>query len=242
MAVPTTAAAEDRPVLVFAAASLKNALDAIAADWTASGGARAMTSHAASSVLARQISAGAPVDLFVSADAEWMDWLAARGLIRPETRRVVIGNRLVLIAPANSTATLRIAPGFALAAALAGGVLAMADPRAVPAGKYGEAALTALGVWPDVARRIARADNARTALVFVARGEAPFGIVYASDAHAEKRVRVVDLFPAATHPPIVYPAALTRDARHPDAARFLDHLVGAAARAQFLAHGFTALD
>jgi molybdate transport system substrate-binding protein len=178
---------------------------------------------ASSSILARQIEAGARADVFISADQEWMDYLADRQLIRRDTRRDLVGNRLVLIAPANSTVTLHIAPGFPLLSALGDERLAMADPDYVPAGKYAQAALTTLGVWPVVAGRLVRAENVRVALTYVARGETPLGIVYATDARADARVKVVDTFPAGAHLAIRYPvAALTgSDARAEDFVRFL---------------------
>ncbi|MGE0723661.1 MAG: molybdate ABC transporter substrate-binding protein, partial [Alphaproteobacteria bacterium] len=195
----------------------------------------------ASSALARQIEQGAPASIFISADLDWMDHVAQRGLIRPGTRTRLLGNRIVLIAPAGSAVAARIAPGFDLAGLLSGGRLAMADTRAVPAGKYGKAALETLGVWSAVERRVAQAENVRSALLFVARGEAPLGIVYRTDAAAEARVRIVDTFPENTHPPIVYPAALTRTAVA-DAAAFFAHLRSEAARPHFEKQGFAILD
>jgi molybdate transport system substrate-binding protein len=201
---------------------------------------RAQASYAATSLLAKQIEEGAPADVFVAADEQWMDYLAERRLIAPASRVDVVGNRLVLIAPADRVPALRIAPGFALAAALgAGGRLAVADPANVPAGRYGKAALTALGVWDSVANRIAPTDNVRAALAFVARGEAPLGIVYASDVVAEPGVRVVDTFPGNTHPPIRYPAALTVRASK-DAGAVLAVIASPEARAVFVKHGFLA--
>jgi molybdate transport system substrate-binding protein len=233
------ARAQARPVVVFAAASLKDALDEIAAGWRRSGNAVAI-SYAASSALARQIGAGAPADIFISADAEWMDWAVARNLVQADTRRDLAGNRLVLVAPADSKATVEIAPGFDLAGALGSGRLAMADAGAVPAGRYARATLTALGAWSSVEARVAQAENVRAALLLVARGEAPLGIVYASDAVAERRVRTVAMFPPHTHPPIVYPAAATATAS-PAAARFMVALQTAEARAVLQRWGFTPL-
>ena len=234
------APAQARPVLVFAAASLKTALDAIAAKWHAEGGGQATVSYAASSTLAKQIENGAPADLFISADLDWMDYLQQRQLIDPKTRIDLLGNSLVLIAPKNSTAEATIAPGFPLAALLGDGHLAMADPNAVPAGRYAKIALTALGVWPSVANRIAAAENVRAALLLVARGEAPLGIVYATDVQAEPGVKIVDAFPPDGHPPIVYPMALTTTT-NAGAADFAAYLRGAAAAALFKAQGFTVL-
>ncbi len=224
-------------LLIFAAASLAGALDEADGAFTAQTGVKVKASYAASSVLAKQIEAGAPADLFFSADSEWIDYLQERGLLRPNSRRNVLGNALVLIAPADSPVQLRIASGFDLAGALGGGRLATADPDSVPAGRYAQAALTRLGVWAQVSAHLARAENVRAALEYVARGEAPLGIVYRTDALAEKRVRVVAVFPADTHPPIVYPLALTVQAR-PDAARLAEFLSGDVARAIFLRYGF----
>jgi molybdate transport system substrate-binding protein len=231
-----------QPLLVFAAASLKNALDEIAVAWWHGTGKGARISYAASSTLAKQIENGAPADLFISADSDWMDYLETRKLIKPETRSDLLGNRIVLIAPAGSAVKLTIAPGFGLAAALGDGRLAMADPAAVPAGRYGRAALEKLGVWGTVASRIAAAENVRAALLLVARGEAPLGIVYSTDAAVEPGVRIVDTFPRDSHPPIVYPIALTATSANPDAPALLVYLRGAAAHAQFQKAGFTVLD
>lgn len=225
---------------VFAAASLKNALDAAAAEWEPAG-ARPAIAYGASSTLARQIENGAPAQVFVSADLDWMDYLAARRLIRGETRTTLIGNTLVLVAASEDTRKIDIRPGFALAALLGNGRLALADPRSVPAGKYARGALEKLGVWPSVSARLAPGENVRVALMLVARGEAPLGIVYGSDAAAEPRVRVAATFAADLHPPIVYPAALTVTATHPAAGRFLAYLGSAAARRIFERHGFTPL-
>lgn len=236
------AAARDGGVLVFAAASLKEALDEVGALWRQETGRTATVSYAASSALARQIEAGAPADLFVSADADWMGYLAERSLVREGTRTDLLGNSLVLVAPAGSDADLAIAPGFPLAEALGpDGRLAMANTSAVPAGKYGKAALDSLGVWQSVEDRVAQAENVRAALALVARGEAPFGIVYGTDAAAEPAVEIVGTFPADSHPPIVYPAAVLADAGSPDAAAFLAFLTSPAARRIFEKRGFTVL-
>jgi molybdate transport system substrate-binding protein len=241
LAIATGAAGDVRadPV-VFAAASLKEALDAAAAAWSRQGHPRPVISYAASSALARQIEQGAPADLFVAADEDWMDWLDARRQLRAGTRTRLLGNRLVLIAPATAAGpALRIAPGFALAGSLGeGGRLALGDVAAVPAGRYAKAALESLGVWTSVASRLAQTENVRVALTLVARGEAPLGIVYATDARAEPRVRVVDTFPAATHPAIVYPAAIVAGARSARAQPFLDFLRSPAGLAVFDAFGF----
>jgi molybdate transport system substrate-binding protein len=234
------ARAADPELLVFAAASLTNVLDALGPEYTKATGQPVKFSFAASSALARQLEAGASADVFLSADAEWMDYVQTRNLIDPSTRRDLLGNRLVLIAPASNTVTLKIEPGFALGRALGSGRLATGDPDMVPVGKYAQSALTALGVWNDVADRLARAENARTALAFVARGEAPLGIVYATDAKIEPGVRVVGVFPADTHPPITYPVAVVKDA-HRGAGRFAAFLAGEAARAKFQELGFTVI-
>jgi molybdate transport system substrate-binding protein len=222
---------------VFAAASLKDALDENVAAYRDGMNERVVVSYAASSALAKQIEAGAPADLFISADLEWMDYLQQRRLIKPETRRNLLRNRLVLIAPADSRVSVSIAPGFPLATLLGKGRLAMANPDAVPAGKYGKASLEALGVWRDVQARLASTENVRAALVLVARGEAPLGIVYRTDAAADSKVRVVGLFPESTHPPIIYPIAVTAGAK-PAAAAFLTWLSKPEARAIFQKHGF----
>ncbi|HLY45135.1 MAG TPA: molybdate ABC transporter substrate-binding protein [Stellaceae bacterium] len=235
------AAAPERPVLVFAAASLKNALDAIAAKWQGETGGRATISYAASSLLAKQIENGAPADLFISADLQWMDYLQQRKLIDPKSRVDLLGNRLVLIAAKDSALAVTIAPGFALARLLGDGRLAMADPAAVPAGIYGKAALEKLRVWPAVAGRVAAAENVRAALALVARGEAPLGIVYQTDAAVEPGVRIVAAFPPDSVPPIVYPMALT-PAAPKDAAAFALYLRGPLARALFEAQGFSVID
>ncbi|HKW82030.1 MAG TPA: molybdate ABC transporter substrate-binding protein [Casimicrobiaceae bacterium] len=227
---------------VFAAASLKEALDRQVAGFEAATGSKVVVAYAGSNALARQIEAGAPADVFISADVDWVDYLEARTLLRAGTRADLLRNRLVLIAPTASSVSLRIAPGFALAAALHGGRLAMANPDGVPAGRYGRDALRALGVWDAVEPRLARAENVRAALRLVARGEAPLGIVYATDALAEPNVRVIDTFPATTHAPIVYPVAIVSQSRSPYAERFVEYLESPAARAVWTAHGFTMAD
>jgi molybdate transport system substrate-binding protein len=241
--VGPAAFAQDRaPVTVFAAASLKNALDEAVAIYARRTGTRVTVAYAASSALARQIEALAPADLFISADRDWMDYVQKRGLIRPETRVNLLGNRLVLIAPSDSQASFPVDRSMPLARTLGGGRLAMADPDTVPAGKYGKAALEALGAWAAVALRLARAENVRAALALVARGECPLGIVYATDAAVERRVRVVGAFPADTHPPIVYPAAVTAAASGAAARDFLQFLGSAEAKPVFEKYGFTVLE
>jgi molybdate transport system substrate-binding protein len=236
--LPVLATAADRPpITVYAAISLTNVLDELGAEYRRATGVPVKFSYAASSVLARQIEAGGQADAFVSADQEWMDYLDRRALIRRDTRVDVAGNALVLIAPADSGVALRIAAGFPLAAALGNGRLASADPESVPAGRYAKAALTALAVWPEVQGRIAGAENVRAALAFVARGETPLGVVYATDAQAQPKVRVVDTFPADTHPPITYPAAAIANAG-PEAQAFVRFLAGPRAQAVFAKYGF----
>ncbi len=232
------AAAQPRALLVLAAASLQESLGAAADAWARRGHPRPVISFAASSALARQIESGAPADMFVSADEVWMDYLAGRKLLRGGTRVPLLTNRLVLVAPAGSKLRLTIGRGFPLARALGKGRLAMADPDAVPAGKYGRQALTRLGVWHSVKSRIARAENVRAALAFVARGEAPLGIVYATDARAEPGVRVVGTFPAASHAPITYPVALLARSTSRDAEAFRRYLVSPQGKAIFRRFGF----
>ena len=231
-------AQESRPVLVFAAASLQTALNAIAKEWQKETGKQAKFSYAASSALARQIEQGAPADLFASADIDWMDWAAERNLIKTNTRRTLLGNTLVLIAPKEVIISLMIAPGFPLAQAIGDSRIATGNPQSVPVGKYARQALTALGVWDTVGPRIAGTDNVRAALSLVARGEAKFGIVYETDARTEPRVRIVGTFPANTHPPVVYPFAVTANSTNPDAEAFLTYLSSSTARRVFEAEGF----
>jgi molybdate transport system substrate-binding protein len=228
-------------LLVYGAASLTDALGDAARVFSERTGVDVKTSFASSSVLAKQIEAGAPAGVFVSADPEWMDYIAQRGLIKAGSRHDLLGNRLVLIAPADSQVALRLRPGADLAAALgAGGRLATGDPDAVPAGRYARAALTKLGLWSQVGRRLVRAENVRAALEYVARGEAPLGIVYRTDALADQRVRIVDTFPANSHPPIIYPVAVTAHAG-PAAAQFAAFLESPAALQIFARYGFEPL-
>jgi molybdate transport system substrate-binding protein len=229
-----------RGVLVFAAASLANVLGDLDNSFTARTGIRVTSSLAASSTLAKQIEAGAPADAFFSADLQWMDYLQQRGLLRPGSRHDVVGNSLVLIAPAVSPLQVRIGPGFDLAKLLGAGRLAVADPDSVPAGIYAREALGKLGVWNSVASRLVRAENVRAALEYVARADAPLGIVYRTDAMVEKRVRIAGVFPADSHAPIVYPVALTRHAG-PQATRYLAFITSAAARPIFRKWGFEPL-
>jgi molybdate transport system substrate-binding protein len=239
----STSAAADAdkpPITVFAAASLTNVLQELGDGFTKETSIPVRFSFAASSALARQIENGAPADVFLSADLEWMDYLQMRNLIQRDTRHDVLGNRLVLIAPADSKIELKIALRFPLAKVLGTGRLATGDPDSVPVGRYAREALTTLGVWNDVADRMVRADSVRSALAFVDRGEALLGIVYETDALIDKRVRVVDVFPANSHLPIIYPIALTSAAK-PNAARFVEYIRGPAGDVAFKAYGFTPL-
>jgi molybdate transport system substrate-binding protein len=238
LAPAAPATAQQRGPLVLAASSLQEALTDAAQVWSAKGHARPVLSFAASSALARQVEAGASADIFASADEEWMDYLQARRLLRNATRARLTENRLVLVAPARSPVRLRIAPGFKLAAALGNGRLAMADPVAVPAGRYGREALTALGVWPGVAGKVAAAENVRAALALVERGAAPLGIVYATDAMASRAVRIVGTFPASSHRPITYPVALLATSRHREAEGFRRFLISRQGRSILARHGF----
>ena len=230
----------DDSVTVFAAASLTDALNTVGKVYEAKTGAHVVFSFAASSALARQIESSAGADIFMSADSDWMDYLDNKGLIAHATRLNLLGNHLVLISPADLKISLKIKPHFDLAGALGNGRLSIADPASVPAGKYGRAALTALGVWDSVADHLAPAENVRVALAYVARGETPLGIVYTTDALSEPKVRIVDTFPDNSHAPIVYPAALTKDAK-PQARAFLDFLSGPEATAIFVKDGFVVL-
>ncbi|HSA66147.1 MAG TPA: molybdate ABC transporter substrate-binding protein [Methyloceanibacter sp.] len=239
--LPFPTSAEDKGPVVFAAASLKDALDAIDAEWKKESGRETTISYAASSALAKQIEQGAPADIFVSADEDWMNYLADRKLIKPETRFDLVGNRLVLIAPKDSKLTATIASGFPLASLLGDGHLAMADTASVPAGKYGKDALEKLGVWDGVKDKIAQAENVRAALALVSRGEAPLGIVYATDAKADPKVKVLDVFPGSTHAPILYPIAITASSTSKEAPSFLAYLKTAAAQSAFEAQGFKVL-
>ena len=235
------AAAQGRDVLVFAAASLKNALDDANAEYQKQTGRKVVVSYAASPTLAKQIEAAAPADVFISADLDWMEYLAQRKLIRPETRVNFLGNRLVLISPLGARRDVTVAPGFPLAALLGPGRLAMADPDSVPAGKYGKAALEHLGVWSSVQGRLARAENVRAALAFVSRGEAPLGVVYQTDAAADPRVKIVGFFGEDTHPPITYPMAALAASTAPTTIAYLQFLRSPAARPWFEKQGFAVL-
>jgi molybdate transport system substrate-binding protein len=245
-------AAQARPLVIFAAASLKNALDSAAQAWSQGAGVGTgvgvgkpapKISYAASNTLAKQIEQGAPADVFFSADTDWMGYLEEKKLIRAGSRVDLLGNRIVLIAPKSSSVALALQPGVDLAPALGkDGRIAMGNTDAVPAGKYGKAALEHLGAWAGIRNRLAQAESVRAALALVARGEAPLGIVYATDAAAEPGVRVVATFPAESHPPIIFPLAILRESTHSDAPGLLAFLRGEAAKALFEAQGFTLLN
>ena len=237
----TVAAAQAPKLIVFAAASLKDALDEVNATYQREKDQETATSYAASSTLAKQIEAAAPADIFISADLDWMDYLAKRNLIKPETRANLLGNRLVLIAPVSGAGKVDIAPGFPLARALGNGLLAIADPSGVPAGRYAKAALESLGVWASVADRLAPAENVRATLALVSRGEAPLGIVYQTDANSDKGVQIVGTFPDNTHPPIIYPIAVVAASTNPGAPGYVAFLRSPTARPIFEKQGFTIL-
>ncbi|MEM5491875.1 molybdate ABC transporter substrate-binding protein [Hoeflea sp. AS16] len=237
--VPAQARAEG--VLVFAAASLKTALDQIAGDWREQTGKNVTISYAGSSSLARQIAQGAPADIFISASVDWMDYLQTADMIRPESRKDLLGNRLVLIAHGREPAGVDLGGDMDLAELLEDGRLAMAMVDSVPAGVYGKQALTSLGQWGTVSEKVAQTDNVRAALALVSSGEAPFGIVYASDAVADAGVSVVAVFPEATHAPIIYPAAILAGSSAPDADDFFAFLSSPKANAVFKTQGFATL-
>ena len=240
MAAPAAPAFAAGDVIVFAAASLKNALDDAVASYRTATGKAVTVSYGGSSALAKQIEAAPPADIFFSADLAWMKDLHDKNLTVPATEKSLLGNEIVLVAPKDSTATISIAPGFDLAGLLGGdGHLAMANVDSVPAGKYGKAALTKLGVWDAVSAKVVQAGDVRAALAFVTRGEAPAGIVYATDAKAEPGVKVIGTFPADSHPPIVYPVALLAASTNPDAKAFLTYIESDAAKPAFTKQGFT---
>ncbi len=233
-------------ITVFAAASLKTALDAVAADWKATTGDAVSISYGGTSALARQIQQGAPADIFVSSSSDWMNVLAEGGMIQAETRRDLFGNTLVLVAHDATLPPVQIGPDLDLAGLLAGGKLSMALVDSVPAGQYGKAALEHLGLWPSVKANVVQSENVRAALSLVALGEAPLGIVYGSDAiaddGADDAVTVIGTFPTDSHPVITFPAAMVANSDTPGAAAFLDHLSSDAADAIFAAQGFLILN
>jgi molybdate transport system substrate-binding protein len=230
-----------KPPLVLAAASLQESLTATADAWAKAGHPPPVLSFAGSSALARQIEAGAPADLFISADEDWMDAVERKGLIVPGTRATFLGNRLVLVAPNSRRAPVALHPKAAFAKTLASGPLAMADVGSVPAGKYGKASLTSMGLWPAVEPHVVQADNVRAALALVERGAAPLGIVYATDARASPKVKIVGVFPDDSHPPIRYPIARLKTSTSPDAEGFRRFLISARGKAIFAGYGFSPL-
>jgi molybdate transport system substrate-binding protein len=236
-----SAQSQSGDLVVFAAASLKNALDGINAQWKKETGKSAKISYAASSALAKQIESGAPAQVFISADIPWMDYVEKKNLIKSGTRSNLLGNRIVLIAPKDKTKAVDIKPGFDLAKVIGDGRLAVANLDAVPAGRYAKASLEKLGVWASVSGKLAQAENVRAALLLVSRGEAPAGIVYQTDAASDKGVTIVGTFPESTHPPIIYPIALTANATSPDAAAFLAYIKSGNCKPLFEAQGFTVL-
>ena len=230
------------PVKVFAAASLKNAVDAVGALWTSKDKTKTiLATYAASSALAKQIEQGAPADVFISADLDWMDHLSQKKLTAEATRKTLLGNALVLVAPAGSGIKLELAAGADLAGKLADGKIALADIKAVPAGKYAKAAFDKLGLWSSIEANVVQSENVRAALALVARSEAKLGVVYATDAKAEPKVEVVATFPADSHAPIVYPVAVTAASTNADAKAFVDFLSSDEAKAIFAAQGFKVL-
>ena len=240
-AVPFAAHAQDKSITVFAAASMKNALDDVDAAFTRQSGVKVVASYDASSALMKQIEGGAPADVFISADLKWMDYGSQKKLIKDDSRVNLLGNELVLIASKDSKiGNVTIAPGFDLAKLAGDGRIATGDVQAVPVGIYAKAALQKLGVWDAVEPKMAMAANVRAALVLVARGEAPLGIVYSTDAKVEPGVKVVGTFPESSHDPIIYPAAATVNAK-PDAAIYLAFLRNQTARTIFESYGFTVL-
>ena len=239
LALPVASHAAD--ITVFAASSLKTALDLIAADWEKQTGNHVVISYDSSAKLAKQIEQGAPVDVFISASKQWMDALADANLIKPESRKVILGNTLILVAADPAAAPVTIAQGFDLAGLVGDSKLAMGLVESVPAGQYGKEALTNLGIWDAVAPKVVQTENVRAALKLVDSAEAAYGIVYASDAVGDTQVAVVGTFPADSHKPIVYPAAITASSTLPEAQVFLDALSLDAASAIFAAQGFIVL-
>ncbi len=235
------AAAQDKSIIVFAAASMKNALDDVDAAFAEKTGIKVVASYDASSALMKQIEAGAPADAFISADLKWMDYGSQKKLIRDDTRVDLLGNTLVLIAAKDSTiGHVDIKPGFDLAELAGDGRIATGDVKAVPVGIYARAALEKLGIWDSVAPKMAMTQNVRAALTLVARGEAPLGIVYSTDAKVDPGVKIVGTFPENSHDPIIYPVAATVTAK-PETAAYLAFLRSAAAKAIFETYGFAVL-
>lgn len=239
-AAVTPATAQEK-VTVFAAASMKNALDNANKAWATESSKEATVSYAASSALAKQIESGAPADIFISADLDWMKYLSDKKLVKEDTKSNWLGNRIVLVASKENAKPVDIKQGFDLSGLLAGGKLAMGAPDSVPAGKYGKAALETLGTWASVEKSVAGAESVRAALALVSRGEAPYGIVYATDAAADPGVAVVGTFPADSHPAIIYPIAILSESKATDAKAYLDYLTSAKAAPFFEKEGFTVL-
>jgi molybdate transport system substrate-binding protein len=240
-AAPQTASAQDKSITVFAAASMKNALDDVDAAYTKKTGVKVVASYDASSALMKQIEAGAPADAFISADLKWMDYGSQKKLIKDDTRVNLLGNQLVLIAPKDSEIdNVTIKPGFDLAKLAGDGRIATGDVKAVPVGIYAQAALQRLGVWDTVELKMAMTQNVRAALTLVARGEAPLGIVYSTDAKVEPGVKIVAAFPEDTHEPIIYPVAATVTGK-PDVTSYLAFLRSGEAKAIFEKYGFVVL-
>ncbi|HET7849441.1 MAG TPA: molybdate ABC transporter substrate-binding protein [Pseudolabrys sp.] len=241
LAAPQFAAAQET-LTVFAAASLKNALDEVNAAFSKQNGTKVVASYAATSALAKQIEQGAPADVFISADVKWMDYAAEHRLIKTATRSNLLGNKLVLIAPKDSKlGNVTIAKGFDIAKLAGNGRIAVADVKAVPAGRYAKAALTSLGAWSAAEPKLAQAENVRAALAFVSRGETPLGIVYSTDARIDPGVKVVGTFPDGSYPAIIYPAAATEDTKKPGVDKYLYFLHTPAAKAIFEKYGFSFL-
>jgi molybdate transport system substrate-binding protein len=240
-AAPQGKASKSAPVLVFAAASMKTALDAVAEAWKHDTGKETSFVYGSSAALARQIEHGAPADLFISADLIWMDYIEKAKLIRPESRRNLVGNQLVLIEPAAGASHLKIAPDFDLAGATGDGKVAVCTIVSCPGGIYAKQALESLGIFTKVEPKLAQADNIRSALALVSRGEAKFGIVYATDAKADREVKVVDVFPESTHSPIIYPGAAIDASKNPDAPAFLKFLSSPTAETILREQGFAIL-
>jgi molybdate transport system substrate-binding protein len=238
----TTFYAHAETVNVFAAASMKTALDDAAKLWKTQSGKDIVATYGSTGTLAKQIAEAAPADIFISADLAWMDDVASKNLIKPDSRKNLVGNTLVLVAAAGSDVKIELAKDSNLATSLGSEKLAVGDVKSVPAGKYAKAALENLGLWASVEPNLVMQENVRSALALVARGEAKLGIVYGSDAVAESKVQVIANFPEASHAPIVYPAALIAASTNPDAQPFLDFLFSKEAQLIFKANGFTLLE
>ena len=239
-AVPAPAAAADK-IVVFAAASMKNALDNMDAAFTKETGKEVTVSYAASGALAKQLENGAPADIFISADTQWMDYATQKKLIKDGTQVNLFGNALVLVAAKDKAKTVEIKQGMDLAGLLGDGRLAMGEPATVPAGKYGQSALQKLGLWSSVEKKVAGAESVRAALALVSRGEAPYGIVYQTDVASDPGVAVAGTFPEDSHPPIIYPAAITAESKNPEAQAYFDYMKSSKAAPFFEHEGFTVL-